>query len=78
MAANEGKAQRERNRRLGASVPPGRARNDERSYSACNPDYQRTPPTETTVNGVRCWNVDGSGVVEAARWAEKGMRGKPL
>ena len=43
-----------------------------------NKDYQRTPPTETTVNGVRCVNVDGSGVVEAARWAEKGMRGKPL
>ena len=78
MATDEGRAEPKRDRRVGASVPPGRARNDERSYSACNPDYQRTAPTQITVNGVRCVNVDGSGVVEAARWAEKGMRGKPL
>lgn len=41
-----------------------------------NPDYQRTPPTETTVNGVLCVNVDGSGMVEAARMAEAGMKRK--
>lgn len=43
-----------------------------------NKDYQRTPPSETTVNGVRCVNVNGSGIVEAARMAELGMRGKKL
>ena len=43
-----------------------------------NPDYQRTPPSETTVNGVRCVNVDGSGMVEAARCGELGMKRKPL
>ena len=78
MATDEGRAEPKRDRRVGASVPPRRAGNDERSNSGCNPDYQRTPPSETTVNGVRCVNVDGSGIVEAARCGELGMKRKPL
>lgn len=39
-----------------------------------NPDYQRTEPTEVTINGLRCVNLDGANIADAARIAREGRK----
>jgi len=56
-------------------IPQGRFGDGPRSYAALNPDYRRTPPVETTINGKRCISIDAESYLSVLEhYAACGLR----